>query len=388
MQKTGKHTLNRKNEYAKSGHAYRQAGVDYSLMEPFKMAMIEAGKKTLKFPNKRGVYVVEGTSHAHGAVFEYRGKEKNLIWCKTQEDLGTKNWIAEWMYKRTGRSFYENIAIDVALIVVNDVIAQGAMPVIFTDQVEVGDASWYADKKRATDFANGFVKICREVGMALPAGESATLKYIIKSEPPVKAAPSLSGSVTGIIAPRSRLITGKKLRAGDHIIGVTSSGLHANGVSLVIKKGLELKDQFLTKISKGLIFGEAALTPTRSYVKLIERLLEEEVDIHCLLPGTGDGVGKIAFDKRPFTYHVQSWPEVPEFFRYFHEELGISLADCLKTFNWGIGYYMFVPKYEVQKVLDIGHKTGYDLMDIGVVETGKRQTHFLNIITLPPPGEY
>lgn len=231
-----------KSEYAKSG-------VNYSIMEPFKMAMIGAGKKTLAFPNKRNVYVVKDAIHAHGAVYEYlpppRLRQASPIWCKTQEDLGTKNWIAEWMYAfapadKNGnkRTYYDSIARDVALIVVNDVIAQGAMPVIFTDQVESGDANWYGDKKRAQDFANGFVKVCKEVDMALPAGESATLKYLIKSEPPVKAAPSLSGSVTGIIAPRSRLITGKKLKAGDHIIGVTSSGLHANGVSLVIKKGL------------------------------------------------------------------------------------------------------------------------------------------------------
>ena len=323
---------------------YAKSGVDYSLMEPFKMAMIEAGKKTLTFPNKRGVYVVKDAIHAHGAVYEYRGTPKQSlrlleqpIWCKTQEDLGTKNWIAEWMYMNTGKSYYDAIAQDVALIVVNDVIAQGAMPVIFTDQVESGDPAWYGDKKRAQDFGRGFVKICKEVGMALPAGESATLKYLIKSEPPVKAAPSLSGSVTGIIAPRSRLITGKKLKAGDRIIGVTSSGLHANGVSLVIKKGLELPQQFLTKLPSGKTFGEVALTPTRSYVKLIERLLEEEVYIHTLLPGTGDGVGKIAFDKRPFTYRIHSWPEVPEFFTYFYEKLGVSLMDCLKTFNWGIG---------------------------------------------------
>lgn len=363
--------MKKTSEYAKSG-------VDYSVMEPFKMAMIEAGKKTLRFPEKRGVYVVKDAIHAHGAVYEYRGSEKNPIWCKTQEDLGTKNWIAEWMYQRTGKSYYDAIAQDVALIVVNDVIAQGAMPVIFTDQVEAGDASWYGDKKRAQDFADGFVKVCKEVGMALPAGESATLKYIIKPE-----APSLSGSVTGIIAPRSRLITGKKLRAGDHIIGVTSSGLHANGVSLVIKKGLEMKDE-----KKRMWLFEQALTPMRSYVKLIEKLLDEEVDIHCLLPGTGDGVGKLAFDKRPFTYRINAWPEVPEFFRYFNEELGVSLNDCLKTFNWGVGYYVFVAAKDAQRVLDLGKKVGYDLMDLGVVESGKRETIFLDKAVLPPPGEY
>src|SRR3989344_1216447 len=315
--------------------AYAKAGVDYTKMEPFKMAMIEAGKKTLKFPNRRDVFINEDATHAHGAVFEYRGNGPH-IWCKTQEDLGNKNWIAEWMYEKKGVSHYEAIAIDTALIVVNDVIAQGALPVVFTDQLEASDSSWYADEKRAKDFANGLLKICEEVGMALPAGESASVKYVVNPRPPVKRIVSLSGSVTGIIAPRERLITGQKLSAGDVIIGAASSGLHANGISLIIEKALELPEQFLTKLASGKSIGEEALTPTRSYVALVEALLDSKVDIHALLPGTGDGVGKIAFDKRLYTYRIRNWPEVPELFRYYHEQLGIPLQDCLKTFNWGV----------------------------------------------------
>src|SRR6185369_9696308 len=139
--------------------AYAKAGVDYTQMEPFKMAMIDAGKRTLKFPNKRGVYINEDATHAHGAVYEYRGSLPH-IWCKTQEDLGNKNWIAEWMYQHagTGRTYYEGIGIDTALMVVNDVIAQGAMPVVFTDQVEVGDSAWFEDEKRAKALAESFYK--------------------------------------------------------------------------------------------------------------------------------------------------------------------------------------------------------------------------------------
>ena len=369
-----------KSEYAK-------AGVDYTVMEPFKMAMIEIGRKTLKFPNKRGVYIKREATHAHGAVFEYRGKG-SPIWCQTQEDLGNKNWIAEWMYQKTGKSHYDSIAIDTALIVVNDVIAQGAMPVVFTDQLEASGSDWYADKKRAKDFANGFLKICREVGMALPAGESASVTYLINPKAPVKMIASLSGSVIGIVAPKENLITGQELSAGDHIIGVASSGLHANGISLVIKKTLELPKQFLTKIPNGKTIGEEALIPTRSYVTLIEALLKNKVKIHALLPGTGDGVGKIAFDKRPFTYRIHSWLTVPPLFKFFHEQLNISLENCLKTFNWGVGYYIFAPKEEVAKILKIGKDTGYTLTDIGVVEKGKRQVIFEpgNII-LNPPGK-
>jgi len=375
-----------KSEYAKSG-------VDYTVMEPFKMAMIAAGKKTLTFPNKRGVFINEDATHAHGAVFEYRGAKPH-IWCQTQEDLGNKNWIAEWMYERTGKSYYDSIAIDTALIVVNDVIAQGAMPVVFTDQLEASGSEWYADEKRAKDFAAGFLQICEEVGMALPAGESASCTYLINPKAPVKQIATLSGSVTGIVAPKENLITGQKLSSGDHILGVASSGLHANGISLVIKRALELPEQFLTKISidgtprRAATLGEQALIPTRSYVALIETLLENKIEIHALLPGTGDGVGKIAFDKRPFTYRINSWLKVPPLMQFFRDIVKIPLQDCLKTFNWGVGYYIFTPASQVDKILALGKKAGYELADIGMVEDGKRQTIFEpEKITLTPPGE-
>lgn len=351
------------------------------------MAMIEAGKKTLTFPNKREVFINTEATHAHGAVFEYKGTFPH-IWCKTQEDLGNKNWIAEWMYKYTGKSYYDSIAIDTALIVVNDVIAQGAMPVVFTDQLEASDSKWYGDEKRARDFTGGLLKICEEVGMALPAGESASVKYIVNPKSPVKGIAALSGSVTGIIAPKNNLITGQNLQAGDHIIGVSSSGLHANGISLVIKKALELKDNFLTKLPNGKTLGEEALIPTRSYVKLIEVLLENKIEIHALLPGTGDGVGKVAFDKRPFTYRIRSWLKVPVLMEYFHQELKLPLLDCLKTFNWGVGYYIFAPANQAENILKLGRDAGYELDDVGKVEEGKRQTIFEpEKITLAPPGE-
>jgi phosphoribosylformylglycinamidine cyclo-ligase len=372
----------------KEKSAYAKAGVDYSLMEPFKMAMIEAGKKTLTFPNKRDVFIREDVTHSHGAIFEYRGKEEH-VWAQTQEGLGNKNWIAEWMYKfsGTGKSYYDAIGIDTALMIVNDLIAQGAMPVVFTDHVDVGSSDWFQDSRRSRDLAMGFLKICEEVGMALPAGETATLKYLVKPEPPVDIAPSLSGSVTGIIAPSRRLITGRKLTSGDVIIGVTSSGLHSNGVSLVIKQALALPEKFLTKLPNGSTLGEEALIPTRSYVGLIEALLEADADIHALLPGTGDGVGKVSFDHRPYQYRITDWPKVPELFTFIRET-GISLKDCLKTFNWGIGYYIFTSKAEAEKILKLGNSAGYELSVVGKVEDGERQVIFEpeNII-LPPPGE-
>lgn len=364
---------------------YARAGVDYAKIEPFKMAMVSAGKRTLEFPNKRGVYIEAGSVGAHGVVFRYRGV-KTHSWCMTQEGLGNKNWIAEWMYQHagSGRTYYEGIGIDTALMAANDVICQGALPVIYTDEVAAGDSEWFMDEKRSHDLAESFYQACEMCGMALPAGESPALRYLVKAEPPVRSAPSLSGCVTGIIAPRDRMVTEEKLSAGDRIIGATSSGLHANGISLVIKRALALKDKFLHRLPNGKTLGEEALIPTRSYVRLVEALQEKNIEIHSLLGGTGGGISKIAYAKRPFTYRVKKWvDEIPPLFR-FMLEVGVSLEDCLTTFNWGIGFYIFVPEEEVDRTIKTGGKAGYDLLELGQVEEGERCVIFEpERITLP-----
>ncbi len=362
-------------EKAKS--EYAKAGVDYTKIEPFKMAMVRAGRRTLKFPNRRGVYIEEESLGTHGVVFRYRGTKPHL-WCKTQEGLGNKNWISEWMYQHagTGKTYYEGIGIDTALMAANDVICQGALPVIYTDEVAAGDSEWFMDEKRSHDLAESFYKACEMCGMALPAGESPSLRYLIKAEPPVKSAPSLSGCVTGIIAPAERMVTGEKLCAGDRIIGATSSGLHSNGISLVIKRAMALKEKFLHQLPNGKTLGEEALIPTRSYVGLVEALLENKIEVHSLLAGTGGGLSKIAYAKRPFTYRIKKWvEEIPPLFQ-FMLKLGVSLQDCLTTFNWGIGFYIFVPEEEVERTIQTGRKAGYEFLDLGRVEEGERRVIF------------
>jgi len=364
---------------------YAKAGVDYTKIEPFKMAMVRAGKKTLAFPNKRGVYIDEESVGAHGAVFMYRGRKPH-IWCMTQEGLGNKNWIAEWMSQHagTGRTYYEGIGIDTALMAANDVVCQGAMPVVYTDEVAAGDSEWFMDERRSLDIAESFYRACEMCGMALPAGESPALRYLVKAEPPVRSAPSLSGCVTGIIAPPTRMVTGEKLAVGDRIIGAPSSGLHANGISLVIKRALALKDKFLHLLPNGKTLGEEALIPTRSYVRLVEALQEKKIEIHSLLGGTGGGISKIAYAKKPFTYRVTRWvDEIPPLFR-FMLQVGVGLKDCLTTFNWGIGFYIFVPEKEVERTLKAGRDAGHDLLELGRVERGERKVIFEpEKITLP-----
>lgn len=227
----------------------------------------------------------------------------------------------------------------------------------------------------------------------MPAGESPALRYLIKAEPPVQSAPSLSGCVTGIIAPTTNLITGRNLKIGDHILSAKSSGLHANGVSLVIKRAMTLPEKFLTKLPNDKTLGEEALIPTCSYVALVEALLENKMDIHALLPGTGSGLAKISFDARQYSYHITNWfDEISPLFQ-FMLDIGVSLEDCLTTFNMGGGYYVYVPEIEIPQAIRIGKKAGYEIMDIGTVEKGGRKVVIdsglfgnKEPITLPPPG--
>lgn len=364
---------------------YAAAGVNYKKIEPFKAAMQHAGSKTLVNPLARAVEVRQGL---HGGVYEYLGDFPHS-WCTVEEGLGNLNWIAEWMYEYsgTGRTYYEVIARQAALIVVIDLLAQGALPVMWEDHIAAGNDDWFMDERRSQDCADGCIAVCADTGMALPAGESPALKYLVKAEPPVSSAPVISGCVTGIIAPRTREITGQKLQAGDHILAVPSLSLGANGISLVIKRAMGLPDKFATKLSNGRLLGEECLLPFPSYVGFVESLLNKRVDIHALLPATGSGVAKLAFDKRPFTYRVHSWMEVPYLFQYMRE-LGVSVSDCLTTFNWGAGLYVFVPPSDVDNVIDAGTCTGHKVIDVGIVEPGERQVIFEpENEVLPPPGE-
>lgn len=380
---------------ANGSGAYAQAGVDYGKIDPFKAIMQKMGQRTLTFPKCRGVHV---NACDHGVRFQVTAPLSNgdtVTLVNVLEGLGNKNWIAEWMYAhaKTGRTYYEGIGIDTALMAVNDLISELAMPVVYADEVAAGDSEWFADEQRAMDLAGSFYHVCEEVGMALGAGESPALKYLVNAREPVSSAPSLSGSVTGVVIPGTRRILPHAIRHGTEIVGVGSSGIHANGISLVIKKALELPDAFLTKVpdgkTAGKTLGDEALVPTMSYVALIEAISQEGLEIHGLLPGTGGGVSKIAFDPRSFTYYVTDWPaDIPPLF-WFMEDRGVPIEDCLTTFNWGIGYYLFLPKGSVDAVMRIGRNLKYRMYHLGYVCEGDRKVIFGprdDLVLYPPNG--
>ena len=350
---------------------YVGAGVNNALLDVFGRIMGAAAKRTLHFPRRRGVEV---TQHDHGGGFRYLRSSEHA-WRITQEGLGNKNWIAEWMYRVLGnRTYYDVMAREVALMAANDVAASGALPVVATDEVSVGNGDWYQDERRAQDFADGWFAICERLGMALAGGETASLKYLVKPELPVESAPVLSAAVVGVIAPLYRAIGSiNTVLPGMKIIGVPSISAHCNGFSLIIKRGLQLQEQFLTKLPDGRTYGEHALLPTQEYVTMMSALQDRGVPIVAALPGTGGGVAKLASGKVPLTFAITAWPEfekTPPLFQCLRE-LGVSWRDLVTTFNMGMGYYLFVTAENEERTIQTVREAGYEgVMSVGDVREG------------------
>lgn len=366
--------------------------VNYNEAKVLREAMQKMGKRTLGFPNDRDVFVDKSSIGGHGALYSYEGPFKPK-WNQVTEILGNQNWLAEVMYRLTGKSYYEAIGNNFAQIIVYDVLP--ALPVVFTDEIAANSYAWGMDERRRKDFIKGLYQACKACGMALPAGDSSALKYLVNALPPVESAPVLVGSIVGIYAPPERIITGENLQQGDHIVAIPSSGIHMNGLSLVMDRGLTLKDQFLHELPNGHTLGEEALISAASYVSLVEAWMESEVKIHALLAGTGGGLSKIAFDNREYAYCINDWfTEIPPLFQFMYD-LGVNFEDVTTTFNMGAGYYAFVPVDEVEHVIDVGEAAGYELLDVGVVKKGSRKvvidTGLLfdnkEPVTLSPPGE-
>ena len=352
------------------GREYAQL-VDSSKIGLFKDVMKGVSQARRHFPEARDCFV-ESSSHSGG--FEYRGPHRYKVF-GTTEGLGNKNWIAEWMYQQTGDPLhFLGIGGDTALMAVNDLIANGAMPVIYLDEVAAADSEWFTDTKRANVIGKSYYDICSEVRMALPAGESPALRYLVRAKKPVKSAPIMSGAVIGIIAPVDRQVP-DTVMSGDSIIGVYASGLHCNGVSIVIKRAMALPYKFLTRLPNERTLGAEALIRTTSYVKLVESLLNRRIKVHKLLPGTGDGVAKLGTIRGDLTYRIHFWPKMPLIFEFMHE-IGMSMYDLLTTFNCGIGYYVIVPKEEEDRTLEVVELNGYRAAVVGRVEEGMRGVVF------------
>jgi len=338
---------------------YRDAGVDIDEAERFVRLLLPVARQTFR-PE------VMSDIGSFNALFKLDlSKYKEPVLVSGTDGVGTKLKIA-FMLDR-----HNTVGIDLVAMCVNDVLTCGAEPLFFLDYIATGRLS----AEKALEIVKGIAEGCKEAGCSLIGGETA--------EMPGFYAPGeydLCGFSVGIVD-RSEIITGNDIRPGDLVIGISSSGLHSNGYSLVrhllAKKGLSL-DLYIDEL--GITLGEELLKPTRIYVKAFKALKDSGVTVKGMAHITGGGITgnlpRIFPENISAVIDKNSW-EIPYIFRYLQELGGVPEDEAFRTFNMGIGYIIIVPEVEGDRALLVLQKVQYRAFKIGFIEKGNKGVRYV-----------
>ena len=343
---------------------YGQVGDNYMTKDPIKKLAQTSASKTAVNLKKRGFSELSDSRGESAFVW----KQGDTYMASMIEGLGTKNLIADDTRKITGKTYYDVIGNDTIAYIINDLITVGAKPLVVHAYWAIEDNSWLEDKQRMTDLINGWKDGCDLSGATWGGGETPTLKQVM-----VPDTIDIGGSAVGIIGPENRLITYKKLKAGDRILFIKSNGINASGISLARAVAKKLPQGYATKLKDGSIFGEALLTKCNIYAKLVEDLLDAGVDIHYLNYISGHGLRKVMRAKGDFTYTIEKLFEPQEVFKFIAEKAGLTDTDAYDTYNMGQDYVIFLPAKDVKKAQEIVKKNKFESIDAGFVEKGPRQ---------------
>ncbi len=344
---------------------YSSTGVNYDAMDPIKRLAQLKARSTSKNLNRFGMRELEASRGESAYVWEEQDGFRAFV----VEGLGTKNIVADETRKFSGKTHYDSIAQDTVAMIVNDLIVVGAAPQVVNAYFAVGSSDWFFDEERSKDLVDGWAKACNMAGAVWGGGETPTLKGIIDP-----STIDLSGSAVGIIKPKGRLALGDKIETGDAIFLVESSGIHANGLTLARKVADILPEGYRTKLSDGRMYGEALLTPTHIYAKLVEDLFEAGVDVHYMVNITGHGWRKLMRAEKDFSYVVETVPEVPEELSVIQRISGNDDNEMYGNFNMGAGFALFILEKDVNLTRQISlqnHKL--TAFKAGYVEKGEKQ---------------
>ena len=327
---------------------YREAGVD-----------IDAGEETVRRikPLVRATFTpgVLTDIGAFGAFFELdlEGYERPVL-VSSVDGVGTKLKVAFL----TGR--HDTVGQDLVNHCVNDVAVCGAKPLYFLD--------YYSTGKLVPDVAervvSGFAKACRENGCALIGGETAEMPDLY-----AEGEYDLAGTIVGVVE-KSRIIDGSRIRPGDVLLGLPSTGLHTNGYSLARKVLFAHYDvDDAPEALGGETLGEALLRVHRSYLKPIRALAANEC-AHGFVHVTGGGIpgntARVLPDDLRFEVDYDAW-EPPALFRLIQTLGDVPEADMRRTFNLGIGLIAIVPPGRVEEAERILRGLGEKVYRIGEV---------------------
>lgn len=361
---------------------YTGSGVDYDKMDPFKRMAQLAGQETDQCIERFGFSVVPWTRGESVFLIETPWGYLAIV----VEGLGTKNLVADAMYqiaKEMGliirRSFYDKVAQCNVAMAVNDMITLGALPICYGQYLAVGSSEWFNDQLRSKELVEGTKKACLLARCVWGGGETPTLKDII-----IPGASDLSGATIGIINPKERIINPAKIKHGDAIIFIESSGIHANGLTLNREIAEKLPNGYLTKLRDGRTYGETLLEPTHIYVGLIEDCLDAGVDIHYAVNITGHGWRKLMRAEQNFSYIIHRLPRQQPIFDFIKYHGPVDDKEAYGNLNMGAGYALYTSKNDVEKVEKVADRLGYTAFEAGVIETSNNK----NVIIEPKKLEY
>ncbi len=332
---------------------YKAAGVDIEAGEK----IVSEIKELVKMTHRREV--LTGIGGFAGLFKPELSGYRDPVLVAATDGVGTKLKIAFALGK------HDTVGIDAVAMCVNDLVVQGAEPLFFLDYLATGRLESQVVKEVVSGIAQG----CRQAGCALLGGETAEMPGFY---PPGEY--DVAGFALGIVD-QSRIITGKNSKPGDCLLGLASSGIHSNGLSLVRKVLLEhagfTLDQQVPQL--GCTLGEELLKPTSIYVPYILSLLED-YEIKGIAHITGGGITqnlpRVLPEGTRAVIRKDSW-EIPPIFTLVQDEGNIAEEEMYRTFNLGIGMVLSLSSGSRKKVQDRLKELGVRSWEIGAIEKGE-----------------
>jgi phosphoribosylformylglycinamidine cyclo-ligase len=338
--------------------SYKGAGVDIDAGEE-----LVKNIKPLAAKTKRDGLV--GGIGGFGALFEIPKHYKQPILVTGTDGVGTKLRLA----LDIGR--HNTIGIDLVAMSVNDILVQGAEPLFFLDYFSCGKL----DVERATEVVSGIAKGCELSGCALIGGETAEMPGMYAGEEY-----DLAGFAVGAVE-RNKIITGDHISTGDALLGLSSSGAHSNGYSL-IRKILTKSGAKLDQKVGNQTLGDLLIEPTRIYVSSILNALKID-QIKGLAHITGGGIieniPRILPEHLAAEIDLKSWPR-SELFQWLQANGNVDDEEMLRVFNCGIGMVVICPAEQSVALSQTLESTGETVFRIGTVVNRKGREHQTRLV--------
>jgi phosphoribosylformylglycinamidine cyclo-ligase len=343
---------------------YKKAGIDYDVLDESKRAAIRNAEATSPLlAAHHGGRVIEESRGASAFVLELGGQQLAFV----VEGLGTKSILARQWLEQTGEDRFADIGIDGVAAIVNDVASVGALPAVVNAYFATGDSDWHAGSTSIQSLLEGWRAGCEQAQAVWGGGESPALPDLV-SPKDVEVAGSSIGTIPAEWGP----LLGDDLRAGQAIVLVESSGLHANGATLARSVAAKLPDGLRTEMPDGSAFGDALLAPSVIYVPLVAELRKRAIKPSYLAHITGHGLRKLMRATADLVYVIDDLPPVPPVLEFLADQASMSERDAYGTFNMGAGWAVYVERERAQDVVEAAAAVGMSARVGGHVEEGER----------------